>query len=188
MVKPYDDPDIMAGQGTCGLEIAEQLAALQVQADAVLCPCGGGGLVAGLSTALRALSPHTAVYAVEPEGFEDTCRSLQSGQRETNAEAGGSICDSIVTPQPGELTFAVNRQTLQGGLAVSDAAVMAAMQLSFSRLKLVVEPGGVVGLAALLDGVYDAADKTVVVVLSGGNVDPDSFGRYLSFYTGIPHA
>lgn len=177
LIPPYDDYDIMAGQGTVGLEIAGALSTMDVQVDALLCPCGGGGLIAGVSTALKALCPDTAIYAVEPEGFEDTQRSLVSGQREQNATQGGSICDSIVTPQPGELTFAVNRKTLSAGLVVDEAAVKQAMLLAFSRLKLVVEPGGVVGLAALLNGQYDISGKTVVVVLSGGNVDPVNFGR-----------
>lgn len=171
LIPPYDDYAIMAGQGTLGLEIAESLAEMGVVADALLCPCGGGGLIAGVSTVIKALSPETEVYAVEPEGFEDTQRSLLSGQRETNLRQGGSICDSIITPQPGELTFAINRNTLSGSLVVSDQQVVQAMQLVFSRLKLVVEPGGVVGLAAILAGEYVLEGKTVVVVLSGGNVD-----------------
>ena len=175
LVKPYDDYDIMAGQGTAGLEIAESLQEMEIQADALFCPCGGGGLIAGVSTAVKALSPATEVYSVEPEGFEDTQRSLISGERETNATQGGSICDSIVTPQPGELTFAVNSQTLSGGLVVSEADVKRAMLAAFTHLKLVVEPGGVVGLAALLSGAYDVRGKTVVVLLSGGNVDMKTF-------------
>lgn len=175
LVKPYDDHEIMAGQGTAGLEIADSLQEMGVQADALLCPCGGGGLIAGVSTAIKALSPQTEIYSVEPKGFEDTQRSLISGQREINETQGGSICDSIVTPQPGELTFAVNRHTLSGGLVVSDTMVMEAMQQAFNHLKLVVEPGGVVGLAALLAGEYDVRDKTVVVLLSGGNVDLATF-------------
>ena len=178
LVPPYDDLDIMAGQGTVGLEIAEALQAMGVQADAVLCPCGGGGLISGVSTAIRALSPGTDVFAVEPEGFEDTHRSLLSGEREINATQGGSICDAIVTPQPGELTFAVNRETLTAGLVVSDQVVIEAMRETFTHLKLVVEPGGVVGLAALLAGKYDVRGKTVVVVLSGGNMDLAAFLKF----------
>nr|CAA6828071.1 MAG: Threonine dehydratase, catabolic (EC [uncultured Thiotrichaceae bacterium] len=180
LVPPYDDFDVMAGQGTVGLEIVESLQGMGVTADAVLCPCGGGGLIAGVSTAIKALSPETDVYAVEPEGFDDTKRSLLSGNREMNATQGGSVCDSIVTPQPGELTFPVNQATLAGGLVVTDQQVAEAMQLAFSRLKVVVEPGGVVGLAALLAGQYQLAGKTVVVVLSGGNVDGATFQAALS--------
>lgn len=180
LIPPYDDYDIMAGQGTLGLEIAEALTDMGIQADALLCPCGGGGLIAGVSTAMKALSPATAVYAVEPEGFDDTQRSLLSGQREQNATQGGSICDSIVTPQPGELTFAVNRNTLSGALIADETAVRQAMQLAFSRLKLVVEPGGVAGLAALINAQYDCSGKTVVVVLSGGNVDLTTFRQLVS--------
>jgi threonine dehydratase len=180
LIPPYDDYDIMAGQGTLGLEIAGALTDMGIQADALLCPCGGGGLIAGVSTAMKALSPATAVYAVEPEGFDDTQRSLLSGQREQNATQGGSICDSIVTPQPGELTFAVNRNTLSGALIADETAVRQAMQLAFSRLKLVVEPGGVAGLAALINAQYDCSGKTVVVVLSGGNVDLTTFRQLVS--------
>ncbi|MGB1010430.1 MAG: threonine ammonia-lyase [Thiolinea sp.] len=175
LVKPYDDYDIMAGQGTAGLEIAESLQDMGIQADALLCPCGGGGLMAGVSTAMKALLPATEIYSVEPEGFEDTQRSLLSGKRECNETQGGSLCDAIVTPQPGELTFAINQQNLSGGLVVSEADVKRAMREAFTHLKLVVEPGGVVGLAALLSGAYDVRGKTVVVLLSGGNVDMATF-------------
>ncbi len=175
LIPPYDDHAIIAGQGTVGLEIAESLTAMEIAADAVLVPCGGGGLIAGVSTAIKALSPATRIFAVEPVGFDDTRRSLLSGQREINTTQGGSLCDAIVTPQPGILTFAVNQQTLAGALVVEESAVLSAMQLAFSRLKLVVEPGGVVGLAALLSGAYAVEGKTVVVVLSGGNVDAVTF-------------
>lgn len=171
LVKPYDDYEIMSGQGTVGLEIAESLHERGIWADAVLCPCGGGGLVAGVATAMNALSPTTDVYAVEPEDFDDTRRSLLSGARECNDRAGGSVCDSIVTPQPGELTFAENLKRLSGGLVVSEDNVREAVRVAFMHLKLAVEPGGVVGLAALLGDAYDVRGKTVVVVLSGGNID-----------------
>ena len=179
LVPPYDDPAVIVGQGTVGLEVAETLAERGVQADALFCPCGGGGLMAGVATAMRALSPLTALYAVEPEGFDDTARSLVSGQRETNPVQGGSICDSIVTPQPGGITFPINQQHRVVGEVVSEAAVIAAMQWVFGYLKLVVEPGGVVGLAAVLAARQQLIGRTVVVILSGGNVDPEHFSAYL---------
>ena len=175
VIRPYDDVSIIAGQGVVGLEIVEQVAALEVQPDAILCPCGGGGLISGLATAVKASLPKVQVYAVEPAGFEDTQRSLIAGERLSNAPEARSICDAIVTECPGQITFAINRVLLSGGLVVSEADVIRALAEAFIRLKLVVEPGGVVGLAALLAGHYDLKGKTAVVVLSGGNIDLQSF-------------
>ncbi|MCB1640075.1 MAG: threonine/serine dehydratase, partial [Thiothrix sp.] len=177
LVPPYDDADVIAGQGTVALELAEALAQLGVRPDALFCPCGGGGLVAGVSLVFQQLMPTLAVFAAEPQHFDDTRRSLLAGERLANDPAQRSICDSIVTPTPGELTFAINRRTLAGAVAVSEASVCEAMRLAFAHLKLVVEPGGVAGLAALLDGQTDCQGKTVVVVLSGGNVDLETFIR-----------
>jgi len=180
LVRPYDDPDIIAGQGTCGLEIARQAEAAGARLDAALVCCGGGGLIAGTATALRAIDPAVAVYAVEPAGFEDTARSLASGRRETNDPAARSFCDALLAPTPGALTFAVNRRLLAGALAVDDREVGAAMRYAFRALKLVVEPGGAVALAALLAGKFDARGKTLALTLSGGNVDPALFCRVLA--------
>ncbi len=177
LVRPYDDPDIIAGQGTCGLEIARQAAALDAPLDAALVCCGGGGLISGTATALAALSPQTEVYAVEPEGFDDTARSLATGERVSNAADARSFCDALLAPTPGELTFAINRRLLSGGLAVDDTEVAEAMSYAFRTLKLVVEPGGAVALAALLAGRFEARGKTVAVVLSGANVDPATHAR-----------
>jgi len=179
LVPSFDDPHIIAGQGCCGLEIAEQTRELGVALDALLVCCGGGGLVAGISAAFRVESPATRVYSVEPAAFDDHRRSLVSGERETNAADARSICDALLAPQPGEMTFAVNRQTLTGGLAVSDDAVKAAMRFAFAELKLVVEPGGAVALAALLAGKIDCAGQTVGIVISGGNVDPGLFAAII---------
>ncbi len=179
LVRPYDDPDIIAGQGTCGLEIARQATALGARLDAVLVCCGGGGFVAGSALALARLSPGTAVYAVEPEGFDDTARSLAAGRRVTNDPHGQSFCDALLAPTPGALTFEINRRLLAGGLAVSDREVATAMAYAFRSLKLVVEPGGAVALAALLAGKFDAHGRTVALTLSGGNVDPQTFGKAL---------
>ncbi|HEY5598426.1 MAG TPA: threonine/serine dehydratase [Kiloniellales bacterium] len=180
IVAPFDDPGIIAGQGTCGLEIAEQAAALGAKPDALLVCCGGGGLTAGCAIAMAARSPDTAVYTVEPEGFDDTRRSLASGRRLGNAAGGRSFCDALLSPMPGRLTFAINRRHVAGGLAVSDAEVAEAMAFAFRTLKLVVEPGGAVALAAVLSRHLDARGKTVAVVLSGGNVDAQTYAEIIT--------
>jgi len=180
MVPPYDDPLIIAGQGTVGLEIAEEAAARGIALDAVLVPCGGGGLIAGTATAIKALSPATEVYAVEPADYDDTARSLASGRREGVRPGGKSFCDSLLVGMPGALTFPINRRLLAGAFTVSDAEAGRAMAAAFRDLKLVVEPGGAVALAALLAGRYDARGRTVVVVCSGGNVDAETFARVLA--------
>jgi threonine dehydratase len=179
LVKPYDDPRIVAGQGTVGLELAEQASELGATLDAALIPCGGGGLIAGCSLALGELCPGIAIFAVEPAAFDDTGRSLAAGERALNPPGGVSICDALLAPTPGELTFEINRKRLAGGLAVADDDVRRAMAFAFRHLKLVVEPGGAVGLAALLAGSFDARGRTVAVVLSGGNVDPARFAEAL---------
>ena len=180
LVPPYDDPSVMAGQGTIGLEIMADLAVQALVPDIVLSCCGGGGLVAGIATAIDAIAPEVAVFAVEPEDFDDTARSLASGERQRNGAAGVTICDAIVTPTPGELTFPINRRLLSGGLTVSDAEVRAAIAYAFRNLKLVVEPGGAVALAAVLAGRIDLEGKTAVAVLSGGNIDSALFSSILA--------
>ena len=179
LVKPYDDPRVMAGQGTLGLEIARQAEALGLRPDVALVPCGGGGLIAGVSVALHSRFPEIAVYAVEPEGFDDTGRSLAAGSRQSIAPGGHSICDAILTASPGELTFEINRRLLRGALTVTDAEVRFALRWAFENLKLVVEPGGVVGLAALLAGRIALEGRCAVIVLSGGNADPALFANAL---------
>jgi threonine dehydratase len=180
IVPPYDDPDVMAGQGTCGLEIAEQAVTLDARLDALLVCCGGGGLTAGCALSMAERSPGTAVHTVEPEDFDDTRRSLAGGERVANAEGGQSICDALLSPRPGRLTFAVNSRLAAGGLAVSDAEVVEAMAFAYRTLKLVIEPGGAVALAAVLAQRLDARGKTVAVVLSGGNVDPQAYAEILA--------
>lgn len=182
LVPPYDDPLIVTGQGTLGLEIADQAAALGVRLDAALVPCGGGGLIAGTATALTTRVPGLAVYAAEPAGFDDTARSLAAGERLSNPPLSAdalSFCDALLAPMPGVVTFAVNRRLLAGGLAVSDAEVARAMATAFSDFKIVVEPGGAVALAAALSGRFDCRGKTVAVVCSGGNVDAAVFATAL---------
>ena len=180
IVPPFDDAGVIAGQGTCGLEIAEQAAAMGAKLDALLVCCGGGGLTAGCALAMAERSPETAVYTVEPDDFDDTRRSLASGTRKEIAAGGRSFCDALLSPMPGRLTFAINQALLAGGLAVSDAQVTDAMVYAFRTLKLVIEPGGAVALAAVLSQCFDARGKTVAVVLSGGNVDPRVYAEILT--------
>jgi threonine dehydratase len=179
LVPPFDDLHVIAGQGTVGLEIAEQCAELGIVPDAVGAPAGGGGLIAGISIAMQAKLPQARVIVAEPEGFDDHGRSLKSGRRESNAPGATSMCDALLAPSPGEITFAINRQTLSGSVAVSDAEVAEAMRAAFTYLKLVVEPGGAVAVASVLGGKLDCRGKTVVVVASGGNVDPALFAEIL---------
>ena len=179
VVPSYDDPHIIAGQGTAGLEIVEQARALGLTLDKVLSPVGGGGLIGGVSTAVKALSPSTQVWGAEPAGFDETRRSLESGERETIDPDARSFCDALLTPIPGELTWAINSRTLSGIVAVTDAEVAEAMRYAFSVLKLVVEPGGCVALAAALAGRIDLKGQTAAIVCSGGNVDPALYGRVL---------
>jgi threonine dehydratase len=180
VVRPYDDPDIIAGQGTVGREIARQAKAIGVDLDAALLPCGGGGLISGSALALRAAWPGLPVWAVEPAGFDDTGRSLAAHRRLGNAPEAHSICDGLMAPMPGRLTFALNERLLAGGIAVDDAEVLAAMAFAFRVLKLVLEPSGAATLAALLAGKLDARDRNIALVCSGGNVDPDIYARCLT--------
>ncbi len=171
-VAPFDNFYVIAGQGTVGLELAEQAKAVGAELEAVLIPASGGGLSAGTALAVTSAMPDARIYTVEPEGFDDYARSLRSGLRESNAPDARSICDALLMSQPGELTFAMNKDRLAGGLAVSDDEVRAAVAFAFRELKLVVEPGGAAGLAALLSGHYPLSGGPVAVVLSGGNIDP----------------
>lgn len=180
LVPPFDDHHVMAGQGTIGLEIATDMAGRGIGLDLVLVPCSGGGLAAGIATALASLSPATRVVAVEPAGFDDLVRSLGTGERLANVPGPASICDALMSDRPGALTFPVLQATGAGAVAVEDAHTLAAMAHAFLEMKLVAEPGGAVGLGALLSGKVDARGKTVCVVLSGGNVDPAMFARALS--------
>ncbi len=178
-VHPYEDPGVMAGQGTVGLEIAADLAALGLVADALVVNASGGGLAAGIATAFGTLSPATAIHVAEPEGFDDHARSLASGTRETNAAASGSICDALLAGTPGAATFAINHHRLASGVAVPDAEVLDAVAFAARRLKLVVEPGGAVALAAVLTGRIPLEGRTVVAVLTGGNVNDAMLARAL---------
>ena len=179
LVPPYDDPKIIAGQGTVGREIAEDLAAMNASPDIVIAPASGGGLIAGIATAVKAKFPQARVMCAEPEGFDDHARSLRAGYREAHDAKGRTICDALMALIPGEITFAINGRLLSQGVVASDAEVGAAMAFAFRELKLVAEPGGAVALAALLAGRIDVRGKTAVIVLSGGNVDAELFAKLI---------
>jgi threonine dehydratase len=177
LIKPYDDPQVIAGQGTVGLELAEQAERAGVDAAPVFVCCGGGGLSAGIALALQTRAPGLQVRTAEPARFDDMARSLASGQRERNPAASGSICDAILTPAPGELTFPILQRLAGPGAVVTDDQALQAMALAFTHLRIVLEPGGAVALAAALFG-QDLPD-TVVAVATGGNVDPAVFATAL---------
>jgi threonine dehydratase len=180
VVPPYDDPLVIAGQGTAGQEIVEDLAVHGLVPDVVVITASGGGLTAGIALAVKARVPNAKLYTAEPVGFDDHARSFRSGRRETNPALSGTICDALMAPTPGELTFAINRTLVAEGSAVSDQEVGLAVAFAFRELKLVVEPGGAAALAALLAGRIEVKDKVAVVVLSGGNVDPGLFYRLVA--------
>lgn len=180
LIKPFDEPQVIAGQGTTGLEIAVQARALGVeQADVLVC-CGGGGLTSGISLALEAEAPGLRARPVEPQGFDDTARSLASGKIERNAAMTGSICDAIVTPSPGNLTFPIMQRLCGPGLVVTDHEALRAVAQAFLRLKIVLEPGGAVALAAALCRRDQIEGDAVIVVASGGNVDLDMYEQALN--------
>ncbi len=177
IVPPSGDVRTLAGAGTAALELFQQAHEVEASLDAVLVPCGGGGLTAATAFLMHELTPATRVYSVEPELFDDTRRSLEAGKRVANPIGQRTICDSIMTPTPNEHTFEINRKLLAGGLVASDDDVCTAMRFAFDTFKIVVEPGAAVGIAAVLNGQIDIRGKTIAVVTTGGNVDP---GRYCS--------
>ena len=180
LVPAYDDPNVVAGQGTAGLELMQQAAGLGLTPDQVMVPTSGGGLTAGTAIAVRALAPRAVVYGVEPEAFDDTRRSLAAGTLLRNPPEARSICDALQSSPPGTLTFAINRELLEGVLVVNDAEVETAMARAFRDLKLVVEPGGAVAFAAALAGRVPLAGRTTAILLSGGNVDAATFAAALA--------
>ncbi|WP_424944837.1 threonine ammonia-lyase [Aliiroseovarius crassostreae] len=179
LVKPFDDPQVIAGQGTVGLEIAKQAAALGVRQAEVLVPCGGGGLTSGVALALEVDAPEMQVRPVEPDGFDDVARSLSTGHIQRNDRTSGSLCDAIITPAPGQLTFPIMKRLCGPGLAVSEGDCLRAMALAWQRLKIVVEPGGAAALASALFHSHDIRGDAVIAVVSGGNVDMPVFQRAL---------
>ena len=180
LVPPFDDPLVIAGQGTAGREIVEDLAALGLKPDVAVIGASGGGLIAGIALGIKARVPEAKFYSAEPEGFDDTARSFKSGQRERNARMSGTICDSLMTETPGRITWEINRKLVGEGVSANDEEVGRAVAFAFRELKLVVEPGGAIGLAALLAGKLDVKGKVVVAVLSGGNVDAELFQRLIA--------
>ncbi len=180
LIKPFDEPLVIAGQGTIGLEIAEDAAKLGItKADVAIC-CGGGGLTSGISLALAAEAPDMIARPVEPEGFDDVIRSIDTGQIVSNPATTGSICDAIITPAPGTITFPIMQQHCGTGITVTEDEALRAMAHAFQRLKIVVEPGGAVGLAAALFHPDAFTHDTVIAVVSGGNVDAPMFARALA--------
>ena len=180
LVPPYDDPLIIAGQGTTGREIVEDLAALGLVPDVVIVNASGGGLAAGIALAVKARTPDARLLTAEPAGFDDHARSFRTGRREHNSKISGSICDALMAQSPGELTFEINRALVGEGVTATDEEAGRAVAFAFHELKLVVEPGGAVALAALLAGKIDVRNKVAAVVLSGGNVDPELFSRLVA--------
>jgi threonine dehydratase len=177
LVPPYDDPLIIAGQGTAGREIVEDLAMLGLEPDVVVVNASGGGLTAGVALAVKARVPAARLYTAEPAGFDDHARSFRSGKRESNPAITGTICDALMAQSPGKLTFEINRALVGDGVSANDEEVARSVAFAFRELKLVVEPGGAVGLAALIAGKIDVRNKIAVAVLSGGNVDAALFSR-----------
>jgi threonine dehydratase len=181
VVPSFDDPHIVAGQGTAGLEIAGQAAALGIALDAVIVPCSGGGLSSGIALALSGASPKTRLFTAEPEGYDGARLSLQAGTRNAAPGTRDTIADALTSPGVGAIPFAILKSRGTHGIAVNDDALMRAVGLAAMKLKLVVEPGGAAALAALLSGAFDAKGKTVTIVLSGGNIDPEMLTRCIDW-------
>ena len=179
IIKPYDDLDVIAGQGTVGKEIAEELKLINIYPDIYLCCCGGGGLIAGSSTYLKHAFPNMKNFAVEPEEFNDTQLSLKNSSFVKNKESGESICDALLAHQPGNVTFPINQTTLSGGLSVSDEEVQKTIIELAENMKIVAEPGGAVAATALLTNKINVKNKNVVVMISGGNIDYKLFSSII---------
>ena len=179
LIPPYEYAPVIAGQGTIGVEIAQDLKANGITPDQLVCCTGGGGLLAGIALAMHEHYPTLDLMAAEPDGFDDFRRSLEAGERVSNDPSARSICDAIITPTPGEMTFAINREHISQGLQVTDDEVLDAMALAWQYLKLVIEPGGAVALTSVLTGKCDGKGKTTIVIASGGNVDPAIFQQAL---------
>jgi threonine dehydratase len=181
-VHPFNDPLVIAGQGTAGAEIVEDCQARGIDPQVVVIPCSGGGLTAGITLAVTEKFPGARIFTAEPEGFDDYARSLESGKPERNARPYGSISDALLVPDPGPVGFAINKERLAGGLVASDPETLVAVGLAFDELRLVLEPGGAIGLAALLAGRLDIKGRTVVIVLSGGNIGDEMLADGIRAY------
>ncbi len=179
IIPPFDHPDVINGQGTVGYEIVSNLKKNNIKPDIVLCCCGGGGLIAGVSTAIKERYPNVHIYAVEPEDYNDTYLSLRNNKITEVDVSKKSICDSLLASKPGELTFSINKENLSGSLLVSDLEALKAMKYAFQYFKMILEPGGAVALASALFNKIDIKNKTVVIIASGGNVDPEIFEKSL---------
>jgi len=188
IVPPSGDVRVLAGAGTAALEMLQQAQEANAKLDAVLVPCGGGGLTAATAFLMHELSPGTQVFAVEPELFDDTRRSLLAGKRVSNPRGRRTICDAIMTPTPNEHTFQINRRLLAGGLVASDNEVREAMRFAFDRFKIVIEPGAAVGIAAVLNRQVDMKGRTVAVFTTGGNVAPARYCELLNSAGGTGEA
>ena len=180
IIPPFDDEKVIIGQGTAGIECIEQLNEINVTPDIVLCCCGGGGLIAGISTAIKEKFENAKIYSVEPENFDDTKKSLKQNSIIPNSMKHNSICDALLADKPGKITFEINKLNLTSGLSVSDKEALIAMNTAFKYLKIVLEPGGAVALAAAIFKKIDIRDKNVLVIASGGNVDKDIFENCLN--------
>ncbi len=180
IIPPFDDEKVIIGQGTAGIECIEQLNELNVTPDIVLCCCGGGGLIAGISTVIKEKFQNAKIYSVEPENFDDTKKSLEENSIIPNSMKHNSICDALLAYKPGKITFEINKLNLTSGLSVSDREALIAMNTAFKYLKIVLEPGGAVALAAAIFKKIDIRDKNVLVIASGGNVDKDIFENCLN--------
>ena len=179
VVPSYDDFHVMAGQGTVGLEAAAQLEEAGARANLLICPASGGGLMAGIGLVFDMVSPDTRLFTAEPAGYDDHRQSVEAGRRIAITPPGPSLCDALLAPQPGEMTFGLNGRKLSGGYAITDNEALAAMAFAFRHLKLVIEPGGAVALAAVLSGKAELEGRTAVVVASGGNVDAEVYAQAL---------
>ncbi len=179
-IHPFNNPNVIAGQGTVGLEIAEDLQNKGLELDHMVICTGGGGLTSGVTLAIKHHFPDAKIYSSEPAGFDDYARSLKSGSIETNASTAGSVCDAVISPSPGPIGFEINRKNLSGGLVVTDEEALDAVRFAFEELKLVVEPGGAVALASVIKYAPEWDGDVVALTLSGGNVDPAMFDRAIS--------
>ena len=183
IIPPFDDVNVIIGQGTAGIECLEQLGEINVIPDIVLCCCGGGGLIAGISTAIKTKFDNAKIYSVEPENFDDTKNSLERNKIVSNSMKYKSICDALLAEKPGNITFNINKINLTSGVSVSDDEALIAMNTAYKHFKIVLEPGGAVGLAAAISEKVKIKNKNVLVIASGGNVDKNVFENCLNTET-----